>query len=425
MKKYFWIFMAICGIILAGCGNTPSESLSDTASAAGTDLAENAGDETAASLSPRDENGWNADMMTLADVPPAMGDIAAFVTYQDKDSLTVRLTNYGTEEFGFGVAFHVEVFLGKRWYEVPAKDIEYDFPAQSLILPAKGSCEINYDLYMYDEFPAGRYRIVNGGDFWFEFTAGAEIASQNRLAEEAVRYVAVSYFDGRSVTIAPADKDRQINEILNIISAEPAERAYDWSGSMAEAPIFGISAADAAGWAFEGAWSNGYWVDQYGKAYRLELDTEQLKQKMFQLESKTTVTENAYIAQLLCGTYLCRDENGWIADSLVPSDRELPEPPENITAEIAGDTADHITLQYTNNGEKKWTYGEAYRIEVQLDGKWYDVPQKPGNWAFHSIGYILEAGQTRGITHNFEAYDEFPAGRYRIITEDFAFEFDV
>lgn len=380
----------------------------------------------------QDENGeWVAGALKAADAPPAMDGVSAIVAAQDENSLTVRLTNwghkYGEEDFRFGEPYHVEVFLGKKWYVVPTKDIEYAFPLPLYSLSEGETKEITYDFFMYDPFPEGRYRVVNDGGFWVEFNAGTKIIPQNSLAEGVVRSVTISYYDeyiggNNSIIVGYIDKSAEISEILSVISAEPAEKVDNWSGRMVKAPIFGISADDASGWAFEGAWSDGYWINQNGEAYRLDLDIDLLKKMIVQHEKKT-VSENTPIAWQPCGTHLCKDENGWIAEHLRPNG-SLPEAPENVTAKIAEQTVNSVTVQYTNNGEKEWLYGNHFYLGVLLDGEWYDVPTKPGNWGFTDEGIILPAGETRRKTYNFYSYSDLPNGRYRIVTEDFALEFD-
>lgn len=382
----------------------------------------------------QDENGeWIAEALEAADAPPAMDGISAIVAAQDENSLTVRLTNwgykYGDEDFRYGAPYHVEVFLGKRWYVVPTKDIDFGFFMPLYGISNGETKELFYDFSMYDTFPEGRYRVVNDGGFWAEFTAGETITPQNDLANDAVKSVTISYYDeyidgSNSVIMEYIDKDLEISKILSIISAEPAEKVDNWSGSMIKAPIFGISAADARGWVFEGAWSNGYWINQNGEAYRLDFDIEQIKRRIVQYEGSKTTHKNGSIAWLPCGTHLCKDENGWIADHMEPA-AELSEPPENITAEITELTSESVTIRYTNNGDTKWVYGSDCRVDVLIDGEWYKVPTKPGNWVSNCIAYNLPAGESREEKYYFEEYESFPIGTYRINTNDLIIEFHI
>lgn len=379
----------------------------------------------------RDGNGeWIAESLEPAGALPAMEGLSAIVAAQDEKSLTVRLTNWGygigAEDFRYGEPFHVEVFLGKRWYIVPTKDIEFAFPMPLYTLSEGETRELNYNFFMYAPFPEGRYRVVNDGGFWVEFTAGEKITPKNDLAKDAVRNFHVIYYeDGREMR-ADIDKSKEVGEFLNIVSANPAEKAADWSAERVTSPIFGIKATDAQGWTVEGVWSNGYWIsNRHNDVYRLDLDMDMLKKKIVQCEQKS-ITSDVPIAWLPCGTYLCRDKDGgWIAERL--SDRlwELPEPPENVTAEIVENTGNSVAVRYTNNGEKEWVYGNGYSLEVQLDGEWYDVPEMPGNWGFTTEGIILPAGESCFKDCDFFMYGDLPAGRYRIIANDFVLEFDL
>lgn len=383
----------------------------------------------------RDEKGeWIAENLQPADLPNGTQDVQLFITAQDENSVTVRLFkghSLNTEAVKFGNAFRVEVFLNGKWYIVPTKDIDFAFPLTLGVLHEGESMELTYDFYMYDPFPAGRYRVVNGGEFWFEFTAGEKITPQNDLTKDAVRNFHVIYYeDGREIK-AYIGSSKEVGEFLNIVSANPAEKVTDWSAEKVTSPIFGIEATDAQGWTVEGVWSNGYWIsNRHNDVYRLDLDMDMLKKKIVLHEGGKSESEDVPIAWLPCGKYLCRDKNGgWIAERLSVPAWELPEPPENVTAEIVANTGSSVTVQYTNNGEKDWLYGEGYSLEVQLDGEWYDVPRLPGEYSFTDIGYDLPAGESCFKDYDFFMYDtassRLPSGRYRIIANDFVLEFDL
>ena len=426
MKKFFWIVMAIGAVMLTGCEKS-TDNVTETGSSLSAEAASANGENVPETVAAKDENGeWVAEGLVPAEIPKTTQSVNIFVTAQDENSVTVKLYREDMGQFGqieFGNAFHVEVFLDEKWYIVPTKDINFAFPATLCVLHDGESMEVTYDFFMYDTFSEGRYRVVNGDEFFFEFTAGKTITPQNDLAKDIVRNVYISYFeDGREME-AYIGRNKDIAEILNIISAEPAEKVENWSGRMVTSPIFGIEATDIPGYNVEGVWSGGYWITQTGEAYRLDLDVERLKNIILQCEEKT-LSEDVPIALLPCGSYLCRDENGWIADFLCPSG-ELPEPPENITAEITAQTEKSVTVEYANNGEKGWDYGAHYYLDVMLDGEWYDVPQKPSECDFTDIGHYLPAGEACSKTYDFFMHDDLPSGRYRIIANGFMLEFDI
>ncbi len=176
MKKLFLIVMAICAVMLTGC-EKGADSVSESTSVAET-AAANEGNASEA-VSPRDENGeWVAEGLVPADIPTITKNVNLFVTAQDENSVTVRLYEEFTGDFGqleFGNIFHVEVFLDGKWYIVPTKDMDFAFPLTLNVVPYDESRDITYDFFMYDHFPEGRYRVVNGDEFFFEFTAGETI----------------------------------------------------------------------------------------------------------------------------------------------------------------------------------------------------------------------------------------------------------
>jgi len=65
-----------------------------------------------------------------------------------------------------------------------------------------------------------------------------------------------------------------------------------------------------------------------------------------------------------------------------------------------------------------YSYGDPYRIEVLLDGIWYDIPYSYGGF-FNSLAYSVEpdtelAQRSHSINPVFE-YGTIPAGQYSLI----------
>ena len=143
---------------------------------------------------------------------------------------------------------------------------------------------------------------------------------------------------------------------------------------------------------------------------------------LFSADGKTVI-KDGYIAQLPCKAHLCRNPNGWIEEFLEPVSFEIPAAPENVTAEITEIDGSHLTVQYINNGEKEWLYGEHFRIDVKLNGNWYYVPEIPGEYAFTDIGYRLPAGESAEMEYSFDMFHGLPVGDYRITANDFCLEF--
>lgn len=410
MLKRLWIFTVLFSLTFTSCAKSECD-IQNTASAA-----ENS------SANYIDSGGeWIADNLEEAEIPaPMPNGVYAIVTNLDENSVTVKLTNLGYEPFYFGHSFRVDVFLDK-WYTVPAKE-EHEFIAESLILESRQTCEKNYSFSGYNAFPDGRYRIVTD-TFWFEFKAGKTISPQNDLLKKAVDISSFGYFDGQSVTLGNLYfSDAEISRFLSIIGENPATAAPEWSSNLVKAPVIGIKYKNLYGYTNECAWTNGYFITTTGEAYRLDLDERSVKNMLFSADGKTVI-EDGYIAQLPCKAHLCRNQNGWIEEFLEPVSFEQPAAPENVTAEITETDGSHLTVQYTNNGERKWLYGEYFRIDVKLNGNWYYVPEGPGEYAFSDIGYILPAGENAEMDYSFNMFQGLPVGDYRITANDFCLEF--
>lgn len=413
MLKRLWIFTVLFSLALTACAKSECDT-QNTASAA-----ENS---SAAYLDVGGE--WIAEKLEEAEIPvPMPNSLYAIVTDLDENSVTVKLTNLGYELFYFGHSFRVDVFLDK-WYTVPPKpdDETNEFIAESLILESRQSCEKSYSFSGYNAFPDGRYRIVTD-TFWFEFKAGETISPQNDLLKKAVDISSFGYFDGQSVTLGNLYfSDAEISRFLSIIGENPAAPAPEWSSSLVKAPVIGIKYKNLYGYTNECAWTNGYFITTSGEAYRLELDERSVKNMLFSADGKTVI-KDGYIAQLPCKAHLCRNPNGWIEEFLEPVSFEIPAAPENVTAEITEIDGSHLTVQYINNGEKEWLYGEHFRIDVKLNGNWYYVPEIPGEYSFTDIGYRLPAGESAEMEYSFDMFHGLPVGDYRITANDFCLEF--
>ncbi|MDE5859681.1 MAG: hypothetical protein K2H23_04775, partial [Oscillospiraceae bacterium] len=136
-------------------------------------------------------------------------------------------------------------------------------------------------------------------------------------------------------------------------------------------------------------------------------------------KSEIETQDTASIAENKSVNYL--DDSGeWIADTL--EEAEIPAPmPDEIYAIVTSQDENSVTVKLANLGMETFTYGHSFRIDVFLD-KWYTVPPKTEQ-AFIEIAELLGSHQTREMTYDFSVYDLFPAGRYRVVTDAFWFEF--
>ncbi len=81
-----------------------------------------------------------------------------------------------------------------------------------------------------------------------------------------------------------------------------------------------------------------------------------------------------------------------------------------------------ITAVLTNTTKKDLAYGEYFKIQVKLDGDWYDIPVDLG---FHDLAHELKAGACAEENYTLKAYGDLPAGIYRLVVEEACDEFQI
>lgn len=246
----------------------------------------------------------------------------------------------------------------------------------------------------------------------------------NTLLEENIRSLELKVYNGQNITEQVIFDEEALNEIQSMISVVPAEKAEEWSPRQIKLPVYGFEIIDDSDLDLEAAWSDGYWITQDGEAYSFDFDFETLKGSY---EWKYEKVWDHKIAGMPCAFFLCRDESGWITDHLEAAEDTI-EMPENITAELADQNDDTITVRLSNNSDDEkvegWLYNEAFRIDY-FNEKWYPVPCMPGKRYPSRGGLILFPGESAEITCFLDMYGGLPAGKYRLVGDNFAVEFMV
>ena len=111
----------------------------------------------------QDENGWNADLMNPAAEPEAPDRITVEIDYTG-ETIEATFRNDGTEPWGFGTYWSLQVNLGGVWYEVPTSPVSnWGFPDIGYELAAGGTWDETYHMEMYGDLPAGQYRFYAFG----------------------------------------------------------------------------------------------------------------------------------------------------------------------------------------------------------------------------------------------------------------------
>ncbi|MCM1480499.1 MAG: hypothetical protein NC085_12405, partial [Muribaculaceae bacterium] len=123
MKKYFWIFMAICTVLLVGCGKAEASSSAQPAKITdGTSKAENA----------------DTAEKTLPD------KVTAAALKLEGDVLTVKITNNSRRDFSYSEDFSLQRQVDGKWQDMPIP--EENKSADERVVKRFGMLEQSYDL---------------------------------------------------------------------------------------------------------------------------------------------------------------------------------------------------------------------------------------------------------------------------------------
>ena len=249
----------------------------------------------------------------------------------------------------------------------------------------------------------------------FTMTGGDLLANASPETSALAFYV----YDGETVTQRYLFEAEETERLLGVLSAVSLSEAADWSPADLTLPVYGIEIGGKDGSTVQGAWSNGTWIAQDGTAYGFDFDLSAFETGYSWAEPTTWETTTI----LPCARFLAQAVDGWQTEWMTPSARLVA--PEGITAALLEQVDGALTIEFANHSGAEWTYGEAYSLQVLLDGVWYCVPELPGNWAFNSIAYVLEDGGTAERTYSLAPYGELPAGNYRLETEGLTVKFTI
>lgn len=114
--------------------------------------------------------------------------------------------------------------------------------------------------------------------------------------------------------------------------------------------------------------------------------------------------------------------------------RYRPEDEYETTKPIESKIIDHVylgypdeeinycTVRYTNNTDEEINFGGRYKLEIEIDGRWFDVepedaPVTDPMWVETDV-FILQPGETSEIEFNLTPYADLEPARYRFVISD-------
>ena len=79
----------------------------------------------------------------------------------------------------------------------------------------------------------------------------------------------------------------------------------------------------------------------------------------------------------------------------------------------------YVNSLLKNNGAQSFTYGQTFYLEVEIDGEWYYLPNRPDRAQFfYLLAYDLQPGNSDARSDCLYSYSPLPAGNYRVTIAD-------
>ncbi|MBR6537064.1 MAG: hypothetical protein IKT67_07660 [Lachnospiraceae bacterium] len=236
------------------------------------------------------------------------------------------------------------------------------------------------------------------------------------IPEQEKRVTLYEYQKENSIVYSLSDQElaEELLQELDRIKAEPAE---EWTSDLVSLPIYSLviwqegDPEDYRAHLVYGYWSNGYWIEPDGNAYKYKWNTEELKKEFF---DKEELRKYSNIASTGTIRMLVTDESGWKKDFLTEAE-PAKTMPELITNAIMED--DKLVVFVKNQGDSLYLGNKyTFAIEVYLDDTWYDIPRD--EWEIYHRGDVpgVGPGEEGEISYSLRMYKDLPAGTYRLVT---------
>lgn len=223
------------------------------------------------------------------------------------------------------------------------------------------------------------------------------------------------YYDGEQVTVRTLSrkgKEQELLDGLNSLNAEEvsADRLAEW-----EVPCYGLWIGGKDGYDLCVAYANGLWLNQDGKLYAVEADFETLWK---QLEGRDEENDRNVLSFPNAGILGKKDVR-----FLLPVDAEAVESPEGVSMAVTEYRDGIATVSIDNQSGDGIEYGEAYGLQKEIEGRWYELPMAVTNVGFADIAMVLNDQGQAEETCDLTIFGELGEGNYRLIKDDMAAEF--
>ena len=222
------------------------------------------------------------------------------------------------------------------------------------------------------------------------------------------------YFDGETVAVRTLYDSGAEKEVIKKINGIPLQAAEEDALSQMEPPFYGFWVSSQDGFDISVAASGGVWLKNDGAVYYGDTDLSGLWEQMEGKDEDTWNALNFPNAGRLSAYHTI---------FLLKADEQTAEVPEGLTLTVEDIGTSEITVRITNNSGEKFSYGEYFSIQKQIDGQWYTVPVRADNVGFQDIAHILPNGESASETYNLNIYGTLEPGTYRLVVETLSAEF--
>ena len=91
---------------------------------------------------------------------------------------------------------------------------------------------------------------------------------------------------------------------------------------------------------------------------------------------------------------------------------------DNVSTNIYDISLSGATIVIKDTNKKPYVYGSWYKIEKEVDGKWYEVPTIIEDYGFDEMAYLVDKNNEVKFVMNWEwLYGKLPSGSYRILKQ--------
>ncbi|MDE6031831.1 MAG: hypothetical protein K2G32_09440 [Oscillospiraceae bacterium] len=228
-------------------------------------------------------------------------------------------------------------------------------------------------------------------------------------------------YDGESTAVFylfDAEQEREIIDLFNDIPLYEADiyEVTELPGSPAYAlSIYGEEGERAL------TWIESFCIDETGGAYFSDLTNSAEYFEKLLTDYPWEDHEYKREGNSLPNLYYLANRGEWDVKYL----NKAKEPPHGTVSFEITDVGESITTIISNNTSEEITFGLESRIQVQIDGEWYELPTKRTLFT-PAIAYVLPDGGSKEMTYDRSfRYGELPSGAYRLVTGHGTAEFEI